>query len=130
MLQTALDWLIENKAGTAEIWIASDLQASNWQPDDPRWENLVTAYALLPQTVRVRLLATTQKSPGNASISVEQLSRQQSTGSCEVRLTAALKRTDTSPVTATINRTLNGVTTEFEARAAGQSTRWLSLIHI
>jgi hypothetical protein len=124
MLQTALDWLIENKAGTAEIWIASDLQASNWQPNDPRWENLVTAYDLLPQTVRVRLLATTQKSPGNASISVTQLSRQQSSGSGEVRLTADLKRTDTSPVTATINRTLNGVTTEFETRAAGQFTRW------
>ena len=124
MLQTALDWLIENEAGTAEIWIASDLQASNWLPDDPRWETIVTAFNLLPQKVRVRLLATTQESPGNASISVAQLSRQQSTGGGEVRLAADLKRSQPDADTATITRTLNGVATEIEARVNGQSSRW------
>ena len=121
MLQTALDWLIENQAGTAEIWIASDLQASNWQPDDPRWENLVTAFDSLPQTVRVRLLATTQASPGNASISVAQLSRQQGG---DVRLAADLKRSQADTGTATITRTLNGVATELETSVSAQSTRW------
>ena len=121
MLQTALDWLIENKAGTAEIWIASDLQASNWQPNDPRWENLVTAFDSLPQTVRVRLLATKQASPGNASISVAQLSRQQGG---DVRLAADLKRSQADTGTATITRTLNGVATELETSVSAQSTRW------
>ncbi len=124
MLQTALDWLIENEAGTAEIWIASDLQSSNWQPDDPRWETVVTAFDSLPQTVRVRLLATTQESPGNASISVAQLSRQQGAGGGEVRLAVDLNRNEANADTATITRTLNGVATELEARVAGQSTRW------
>ena len=74
MLQTALDWLIENKAGTAEIWIASDLQASNWQPDDPRWETLITAFDSLPQKVRMsacspprRSRPTTPRSPSRNS---------------------------------------------------------------
>ena len=124
MLQTALDWLIENKAGTAEIWIASDLQASNWQPDDPRWETLITAFDSLPQKVRVRLLATTQESPGNASISVSQLSRQQTSGKGEVRLAADLNRSQANAGTTTITRTLNDVATELEARVTGQSTRW------
>ena len=124
MLQTALDWLIENKAGTAEIWIASDLQASNWQPDDPRWETLITAFDSLPQKVRVRLLATTQESPGNASISVSQLSRQQNSGKGEVRLAADLNRSQANAGTTTITRTLNDVATELEARVTGQSTRW------
>ncbi len=121
MLQTALDWLIENQAGTAEIWIASDLQASNWQPDDPRWETLITAFDSLPQKVRIRLLATTQESPGNASISVAQLSRQQGG---DVRLVADLKRSQADAGRATITRTLNGVATELEAKVTGQSTRW------
>jgi hypothetical protein len=121
MLQTALDWLIENQAGTAEIWIASDLQASNWQPDDPRWETLITAFDSLPQKVRIRLLATTQESPGNASISVAQLSRQQGG---DVRLAADLKRSQADAGRATITRTLNGVATELEAKVTGQSTRW------
>ena len=124
MLQTALDWLIENKAGTAEIWIASDLQASNWQPDDPRWETLITAFDSLPQKVRVRLLATTQESPGNASISIAQLSRQQASGKGEVRLAVDLNRSQANAGTATITRTLNDVATELEARVTGQSTRW------
>jgi hypothetical protein len=121
MLQTSLDWLIENQAGTAEIWIASDLQASNWQPDDPRWETLITAFDSLPQKVRIRLLATTQESPGNASISVAQLSRQQGG---DVRLAADLKRSQADAGRATITRTLNGVATELEAKVTGQSTRW------
>jgi len=124
MMQAALDWLIENQAGTAEIWIASDLQASNWLPDDSRWETLVTAFDSLPQTVRVRLLGTTQAAPGNASISVAQLTRQPAAAGGEVRLTTNLKRTESTPGTATITRTLNGVDTELEARVNGQSTRW------
>ena len=124
MLQSALGWLIENKAGTAEIWIASDLQASNWQPDDPRWETLITAFDSLPQKVRVRLLATTQESPRNASISIAQLSRQQASGKGEVRLTVDLNRSQANAGTATITRTLNDVATELEARVTGQSTRW------
>jgi hypothetical protein len=124
MLQSALGWLIENKAGTAEIWIASDLQASNWQPDDPRWETLITAFDSLPQKVRVRLLATTQESPGNASISIAQLSRQQASGKGEVRLAVDLNRSQANAGTATITRTLNDVATELEARVTGQSTRW------
>ena len=34
MLRAAFDWLVENRAGSAEIWIASDNQRSNWLPDD------------------------------------------------------------------------------------------------
>ncbi|MEC9081527.1 MAG: BatA domain-containing protein [Verrucomicrobiota bacterium] len=124
MLQAALDWLIENQAGTAEIWVASDLQASNWQPDDPRWETLVTAFDSLPQTVRFRLLSTTQASPENASISINQLSRQPDSGGDEVRLSVDLKRDQSDPGTARITRTLNGVATELETRITGQSTRW------
>ncbi|MDE2642508.1 MAG: BatA domain-containing protein [Verrucomicrobiota bacterium] len=124
MLQSALGWLIENKAGTAEIWIASDLQASNWKPDDPRWKTLITAFDSLPQKVRVRLLATTQESPGNASISIAQLSRQQASGKGEVRLAVDLNRSQANAGTATITRTLNDVATELEARVTGQSTRW------
>ncbi len=124
MLQTALDWLIENQAGTAEIWIASDLQASNWQTDDPRWETLVTAFDSLPQKVRVRLLATPPESPNNASISVAQLSRQQASGKSEVRLAIDLNRSQANTGTATITRTLNDVVNELEARVTGQSTRW------
>src|SRR5271157_5742574 len=41
LVRTAFDWLIENRAGTAEIWLASDGQRSNWLPEDPRWKNVI-----------------------------------------------------------------------------------------
>ena len=44
MLRTAFDWLIENRAGTAEIWLASDGQRSNWLPEDPRWKNVIAQF--------------------------------------------------------------------------------------
>src|SRR5882724_4631749 len=39
MLQTALKWLVDTHSGAAEIWIASDLQESNWAPEDGRWKS-------------------------------------------------------------------------------------------
>ena len=56
LLRAAFDWLIENRAGTAEIWLASDGQRSNWLPDDPRWKNVIAQLGGLSQKVRVRLL--------------------------------------------------------------------------
>ena len=130
MLQAALDWLIENEAGTAEVWIASDLQSSNWLPGDSRWEALVTAFDSLPQKVRIRLLATTQDSPPNTSISVSELARVQSGETGEVRLAVDLKRSEATADTADITRTLNGISTEFETRVNGQSTRWRHRVEV
>ena len=130
MLQASLDWLIENDAGTAEVWIASDLQSSNWLPGDSRWEALVTAFDSLPQKVRIRLLATTQDSPPNTSISVSELARVQSGETGEVRLAVDLKRSEATADTAAITRTLNGIATEFETRVNGQSTRWRHRVEV
>src|SRR5271154_563756 len=56
MLRTAFDWLIENRSGTAEIWLASDGQRGNWLPEDPRWKSVMAQLGVLTQRVRVRLL--------------------------------------------------------------------------
>ena len=63
----AFDWLIDNRAGTAEIWIASDGQRSNWLPEDPRWKNVIAQLGSLSRKVRVRLLEMNQPPEANAS---------------------------------------------------------------
>ena len=130
MLQSALDWLVDNQAGIAEIWIASDLQASNWLPDDSRWESLMESFNSLKQKVRIRMLATTQDSPMNASISVSQLARIKSNEIGEVRLAVDIKRTKINNDTEPIKQTINGVTTEIEAKVNGQATRWRHRIEV
>ena len=130
MLQSALDWLVDTQAGIAEIWIASDLQATNWLPDDSRWESLMESFNSLKQKVRIRMLATTQDSPMNASISVSQLARIKSNEIGEVRLAVDIKRTKINNDTEPIKQTINGVTTEIEAKVNGQATRWRHRIEV
>lgn len=130
MLQSALDWLVDNQAGIAEIWIASDLQATNWLPDDSRWESLMESFNSLKQKVRIRMLATTQDTPMNASISVSQLARIKSNEIGEVRLAVDIKRTKINNDTEPIKQTINGVTTEIEAKVNGQATRWRHRIEV
>ena len=130
MLQSALDWLVDNQAGIAEIWIASDLQATNWLPDDSRWESLMESFNSLKQKVRIRMLATTQDSPMNASISISQLARIKSNEIGEVRLAIDIKRTKINNDTEPIKQTINGVTTEIEAKVNGQATRWRHRIEV
>jgi len=70
LLQIAHKWLLDNQAGATEIWIASDLQASNWHPDDDRWEALAAQYADLLQPVRFRLLSFRTEPDLNRAISL------------------------------------------------------------
>ncbi|KAB2659891.1 MAG: hypothetical protein DVB32_07055, partial [Verrucomicrobia bacterium] len=67
LFRAALRWLVENKAGAAEIWLASDFQKSNWRPTDPAWLDLVAQFQALPQRIQIRLLPMTgSESPDNS----------------------------------------------------------------
>jgi len=124
MLQSALNWLIENRAGTAEIWIASDLQASNWQPGDTRWNRLVTQITSLPQKVRIRLLAFNQPASANASVSVKELVRREREGQAELGLVVDLERTGNTGEAIPMTLYLDDTRSQAEVTMAGQSLRW------
>jgi hypothetical protein len=124
MLRTAFDWLIENRAGTAEIWLASDDQRSNWQPDDPRWKNIIAQLGGLSQRVRVRLLVMNQPSDANASISIKELLRRGQGDKSELQFVLDLQRNHNSAAPVPITLTLNGERSEMEVAWEGQSLRW------
>lgn len=124
MFQAAVDWLIENRAGTAEIWVASDRQTSNWAPDDPRWPTVRDQLGALPQTVRIRLLSFQPGSENNTLIRLDELVRlDDSTGSA-IRFVVDLERNRPAPdpiaVTVNLDGARSGETLELE----GQSVRW------
>src|SRR5438270_288404 len=56
MFRSALDYLQKNKPGSAEIWVASDLQASNWHPESSEWSDIGARFAGLSQGALVRVL--------------------------------------------------------------------------
>lgn len=124
MLQRATDWLSENHAGNAEIWIASDLQRSNWTPESDRWPALATKLASLPQGVRVRLLALSQTAPGNASIAVREATRRGRPGQAELDLHLSIQRTTTGPVTIPVTFVVDGVRSTTDVNVEGQTYRF------
>ncbi len=124
MLRAAFDWLIENRAGTAEIWIASDNQRSNWMPEDPRWKSVIAQLSGLSQKVRVRLLELNQAPEDNASIAVKELLRRPRGDQSELEVTLEVDRNRTAPASIPVTLTLDGAHSSTELKIEGQSLRW------
>ncbi len=59
MLERAIDYIANAKPGKTEIWIASDMQESNWAPADGRWQTIRSSYRSLGQEPPVRVLGLT-----------------------------------------------------------------------
>ena len=57
MLQTAHDYVQNNRTGQTEIWICSDLRANDWNADNGRWKTLRDSFQKFKQSVRFHLLA-------------------------------------------------------------------------
>ncbi|MDC0051056.1 BatA domain-containing protein, partial [Verrucomicrobia bacterium] len=73
-LEAVQKWFESENPGTGEVWVASDLQASNWDPaSKERWRGLVNGFEALPQKVRVRLLAMNEPLVSNNSVRVREL---------------------------------------------------------
>lgn len=125
LLRAAFDWLVENRAGSAEIWIASDNQRSNWLPDDARWKNLLAQFGGLSQKVRVRLLALNDSQPApNASIAIRELLRRPHGEGSELQATLDIERNRNTPAKMPVTVTLDGGQTETEVSLDGPSLRW------
>ncbi len=67
LLSRAAEFLAETP-GRSEIWLASDLQASNWRAEDERWAAARAALAALPQKPAVRVLSITGPTSANSSV--------------------------------------------------------------
>jgi hypothetical protein len=124
MLRAAFDWLVENRAGTAEIWIASDDQRSNWRPEDPRWKSVVAQLGGLSQKVHIRLLELNQAPEANASIAIKELARRARGAKGELQVVIDIQRNRPAAARLPVVMTLDGQRSEAEVACEGQSFRW------
>jgi hypothetical protein len=124
MLRAAFDWLVENRAGTAEIWIASDDQRSNWRPEDPRWKSVVAQLGGLSQKVHIRLLELNQAPEANASIAIKELARRARGAKGELQVVIDIQRSRPAAARLPVVMTLDGQRSEAEVACEGQSFRW------
>jgi hypothetical protein len=123
LFDAAANWLAHNQTGLAEVWIASDLQRSNWQPGSPRWRTISSRLAALPETVRVRLLALAGPTAPNASVTLVSAVRQTHTANPLLNLVFDIQRTETRPETLPVSISLDGVRSHLDLTLDGPSTR-------
>jgi hypothetical protein len=123
----AAEYLTETP-GRAEVWIASDLQASNWDPQNDRWTSVRAALSALPQPPKLRILALGGATTPNQSIRL--LSSRRS-GS-ELLLDVEISRSDDGapPLNLPLTATLNGVRSTANVTLAGQNLRFRKTLPI
>jgi hypothetical protein len=69
LLTRAAEFLTENP-GRPEVWLASDLQASNWDVGEERWAAARASILSLPQPPAIRILSLSGPTSQNLSISL------------------------------------------------------------
>ena len=121
LLSRAADFLAETD-GRSEVWLASDLQASNWHPDDERWAAARGSLAALPQKPAIRVLSLTGPTAPNTAIRLLDSRR----SGDEVLLDIEILRSAEARGTATVPLTthLNGTRTTESLTLPGQSFRF------
>lgn len=123
LLLRAFEYLLESKTGAAEIWIASDLQASNWIADDPRWETVVTRFASLPQKVRFRMLSFEPGGADNTSLTLVEALPQQRAGANEIAAVLDLQRNTLTNEPVVLEASLNGTRSQVKIDLSERSFR-------
>ncbi|BDS05574.1 membrane protein [Oceaniferula spumae] len=124
LISTAIDYVLERSPGRTEIWVASDLQLSDWAPEEGRWEAIRTGLNDLPQNTTLRVLSLASSPTDNYSIRVLSSRRSED----ELVLDLEITRTDSEgpaavPITYSLNGTrsadkvtINGQTYQFQKR--------------
>jgi hypothetical protein len=68
LLDSAIQYILAKDTGRTEIWLASDMQENNWQPNSGKWENVKVGLNNLADQVSLRVLAQTAEISNNLSI--------------------------------------------------------------
>lgn len=71
LLEHAATFLKDSDAGQSEIWIASDMQLSDWHADSPRWAAVRSELSSLPQPPTIRCLSLRQRPDGNRALHIQ-----------------------------------------------------------
>ncbi|HUS33842.1 MAG TPA: BatA domain-containing protein [Verrucomicrobiae bacterium] len=126
MLQAAVKWLVDTRSGAAEIWIASDLQESNWSPEDGRWKSTLDQFRALPQKVRFRVLSFESPGEANAAVSLAEIVRRDRAGQASLAYVLDLQRATASTDPMPLTVTLGEARLQTEVKSEGTSIRWRS----
>ncbi len=75
LIEKASNYIQTNETGQTEVWVASDLQSNDWQPESSRWDSIRTGLDNIPQKPKLRILALTESQKDNASVKIKTIKR-------------------------------------------------------
>lgn len=116
LMQGALDYITTNKTGRTDVWLLSDLQRSDWDTTGGRWEPLRSAFTSL-QGVRFHLLTYPQAAPDDLGVSVDHVTRRETSEKAEILLDLRITRhvEHPQPVEVPLRFVVNGTATTAKA---------------
>jgi len=139
MLQTAYEYVRDQRPSRTEVWICSDVRRHDWAPGSGRWQATRDAFLSLPQPVRFHLLAFPDIAPANRSVRVTDVRRVESTAGAELLLSLRVEQSagdgkGTVPITVEVDGArseiavaIDGTEAEVKNHAiplAGQAQGW------
>ena len=124
MFQAALDYMIRSETGRTELWVASDLQVSNWYPQRRAWQRLSAQMAALPQDVSVRLLAMSEGYRNNVSVALRLAQRQKTAQQQYLELALDVSSAVAGPQAFPIILTLDGTRSQDDISLATQTLHY------
>ena len=127
MLNRAADWL-RDSTGKSEVWVASDLQSTNWDSADEGWATLRASIDSLPNSPRLRVLSMT--GPADANSSVRVLSARRSGNRLQLELEVLRYGDRRSSVTLPLSIHIDGSSTTDSLTMDGQALRFQKSIQL
>ena len=118
LISSAIDYVLDRSPGKTEIWVASDLQLSDWAPEEGRWEAIRTGLNDLPQQTTLRVLSLASPPKDNYSIRVLSSRRSEDMLVLDLEIT----RSDADgPAAIPITYSINGTRSADKVTINGQS---------
>ena len=127
MLVKATEFLTD-VTGRSEIWLASDLQASNWKPKDEAWAAAKASLTTMPREPRLRVLSLTGDAAANISVKLLSINRSGNDLSLQVEVLRYGKQRGSASIPLSVN--LNGVSTTESLTVADQSLMFQKTIRL
>lgn len=118
LISNAIDHITENSLGRTEIWLASDLQKSDWAPDDGRWDAIRVGLADLPQQTTLRIISMASAVTDNTAIRALSANRINNELSLEIEIIRSdANNSSAIPVTYSINGNRSSETVTFDGQS-------------
>ena len=120
LLQTAAEYLTTNEAGRADIWVCSDLQQSDWNPNSGRWD-AVRELLKKREGSKLYLLNYRPSDENNLSVSVSGVHRRETAAGAELVMDITMNRTGniTQPETVPLSVVIDGARSTLDMQITG-----------